>query len=231
MPHPEGAVYTRSSQRRPSHRSVRLGPHGVSNSGHVDCGNQILVDETNEDMTTRCHTLGSPKAAQADDKETCSRHASGPTARRERTKTDVHADGEDRHEPATPTGKWAIASKREARTGRLNERHPDPSNLRCAAACRGGASGGVATGPWDCSPAQNSEEEIAGAVAARAEDAEAGLRPEEEATTARRPPEHKEGEAKGCATRKLADPTARTTCRSSGGDVPPAGGGGGRTSD
>ena len=23
------------------------------NSGHVDCGNQILVDETNEDMTTR----------------------------------------------------------------------------------------------------------------------------------------------------------------------------------
>ena len=84
MPHPEGAVYTRSSQRRPSHRSVRLGPHGVSNSGHVDCGNQILVDETNEDMTTRCHTLGSPKAAQADDKETCSRHASGPTARRER---------------------------------------------------------------------------------------------------------------------------------------------------
>ena len=24
-----------------------------SNSGHVDCGNQILVDETNEDMTTR----------------------------------------------------------------------------------------------------------------------------------------------------------------------------------
>jgi hypothetical protein len=26
---------------------------GNSNSGHVDCGNQILVDETNEDMTTR----------------------------------------------------------------------------------------------------------------------------------------------------------------------------------
>ena len=25
----------------------------TSNSGHVDCGNQILVDETNEDMTTR----------------------------------------------------------------------------------------------------------------------------------------------------------------------------------
>ena len=25
----------------------------VRNSGHVDCGNQILVDETNEDMTTR----------------------------------------------------------------------------------------------------------------------------------------------------------------------------------
>ena len=86
-----------------------------------------------------------------------------------------------------------MASKREARTGRLNERHPDPSTLRCAAACRGGASGGVATGPWDCSPAQNSEEEIAGAVAARVEDAEDGLRPEEEETTARRPPEHKEG--------------------------------------
>ena len=28
--------------------------HGFfRNSGHVDCGNQILVDETNEDMTTR----------------------------------------------------------------------------------------------------------------------------------------------------------------------------------
>ena len=52
---------------------------------------------------------------------------------------------------------------------------------------------GVATGPWDCLPAQNSEEEIAGAVAARVEDAEDGLRPEEEETTARRPPEHKEG--------------------------------------
>ena len=38
---------------------------------------------------------------------------------------------------------------------------------------------GVATGPWDCLPAQNSEEEIAGAVAARVEDAEDGLRPEE----------------------------------------------------